>query len=116
MATGAPPPLLQRTYDRRAEDAVLSLVSTLPPNSGALLLQRLDQGMGERDLLWCSLCHGEEAAPSSSQASSCERRGITPEDGDGDPAFPHSQQRMHLQRIISGHVDDGLRATLLQKS
>ena len=52
MATGAPLPLLQRACDRRTEDAVLSLISTLQPNSGALLLQQLDQGMGERDLLW----------------------------------------------------------------
>ena len=28
-------------------------------------------------------------------------------------SFPHAQQRMHLQRMISGHVDDGLRAALL---
>ena len=40
-ATGAPLPLLQRACDRRTEDAVLSLVSTLPPNSEALLLQQL---------------------------------------------------------------------------
>ena len=51
MATGAPLPVLQRAYDRRNEDAVLSLVSTLPPNSGTLLQQQLDQGMAERDLL-----------------------------------------------------------------
>ena len=58
-----------------------------------------------------SLRHGEEAAPSSSQAFSGQNRG--PENWDGDPEFPHSKQRAHLQRMIRGHVDDGLRATLL---
>ena len=62
----------------------------------------------------CSIRHGEEVAPSSIQASPRENRSVTPEDGDGDPEFPHSHQRMHLQRIISGHVDDGLRAALQQ--
>ena len=55
MATAAPLLLLRRAYDRRTEDAVLSFVSSLPPNSGALLLQQLDQGTAERDLLWYSL-------------------------------------------------------------
>ena len=30
-------------------------------------------------------------------------------------SFPHAQQRMHWQRMISGHVDDGLRARLMLK-
>ena len=37
----------------------------------------------------------------------------TPGDGDSDQEIPHAHQRMHLQRIISGHVDGGLCATLL---
>ena len=32
--------------------------------------------------------------------------------GDGEPEFPPTQQHMHFQRIISGHVDGGLRAPL----
>ena len=75
----------------------LSLVWTLPPNSGDLLLQQLDQGTAERDLLSYSLCHGEEAAPSHSQDFSGQNRCITPEDGDGDPEFPQCQQRMHAR-------------------
>ena len=33
---------------------------------------------------------------------------------DRDAEIPHSQQRLHLERIVSGHVHDGLRATLQQ--
>ena len=71
MATCTPLPLLQRAHDRRTEGAVLSPVSNLPPNSGALQLPLLDQGVAERDLLW----YGSFSAPR-------QNRGITPKDGD----------------------------------
>ena len=74
-----PLPLLQRAHDKRAEDEVIFLIST-PPNSGALLLQQLDEGMAKHDLPWYSIRHREEAVPSTTQASPRESWGITPED------------------------------------
>ena len=43
--------MLQRACDKCTEDAVLSLISTLPPKAGSLLEQLCDQGMVERDVL-----------------------------------------------------------------
>ena len=63
MATEQSLQLLQRANGQCTEGGILSLVSTLPPNSGQLLLHELDQGMAERDLLWYSVQHGEEGHP-----------------------------------------------------
>ena len=69
--------------------------------------------MAERDH-WYSIQHGEGGTLwSRGHLPPWQNGGITPEDGNGDPEYPRAQQRMHLQHIIFGHVDEGLRATLL---
>ena len=67
VATGALLPLLQSACERRTEDAVLSLVATLPPNSEALVLQELDQGIRwmAGHFLRMSLAPRHQAKPTS---------------------------------------------------
>ena len=68
-------------------DAVLSLVSILPHNSEALVLQQLMRAWQKRDVLRSSIRQGAEAAPPALRPPR-ENGCITPEDGDRDPRNP----------------------------
>ena len=41
-------------------------------------------------------------------------RGITPDDGDGDDAHPHTRKRAKIQGVITAYIDSGVLEGLLQ--
>ena len=59
-ATGAPIENIMFAYDKRTEDALIELVSKLPPESGAKLGDELTEAAGEAGLAWQAFQNGEE--------------------------------------------------------
>ena len=120
-ATGASADNIMVAYDRRSEDALVTLVSSLPPESGGKLIEELDVHASECALAWTAIIEGEEdPADVSGQASAARARpgaSITPRDGEGDVEHPTGAQHgrgQRIQHVITSYCDEGLREGLRQ--
>ena len=94
----------------------------LPPESGVKLTEELVDAAAEADLAWEAVLNGEEEPIDTSGRAAAPRRrpgaSITPDDGDDDPEHPTGGSRsrgLHVQRVITSHMDKGLREALRQQ-
>ena len=115
-ATGAS---VMLAYDQRTDDALVALVSSLPPEAGIELLDELDAEAREAALAWRAIVEGEqEPVDLSGRASSTRARpgsSITPRDGEGDSEHPAGAARQRTQHLITSYTDKCLREGLAQQ-
>ena len=122
-AMGASPGQIFSAYDRRTEDALVALVSELPPNAGADLLDKLDTAADEACRAWRAILEGdEEPRDLSGRAVDAPRRRpgttITPDDGDGGaehPSAPNHGRCQRNQHEITSAIDECVREGLRQE-
>ena len=106
---------IMTAYDKRPDEALASLVSTLPSEETVEPAAQLDEAHAERQLLWHSVIEGTEYPPQDLPVSSLRHgRGITPDDGDGDDEDALARKRMDVHRVIAASVDKCVREGLLQ--
>ena len=114
-AIGASRDTIMAEYDTRTDEALSRLIHTLPTASALELLGKLDEALAESELLWSNVLSGSEPAMRDLPPSAPRHaRGITPDDGDGDPEHPHTRKRTQVQSLITAHIDAGVREGLLQ--
>ena len=102
-------------YDRRTEDALVTVVDELPPDSSVELLDKLKDCAAEAALRWQDILDGtDERQPSGNPAR--RNIGITPSDGDGDQEHPSAPAlgSIGIQKLITAATDTCLRESLYQ--
>ena len=93
-------------YDKRPDEALASLVSTLPSEETVEPVAQLEEAHAERQLLWHSVIEGTENAPQDLPVSSLRHgTGITLDDGDGDDEHALGRKRIDVHRVIAASVD-----------
>ena len=118
-ATGASVDVVMAAYDNRTDDALVDLVSSLPPAAGIDLLDDLDAEAREAALAWRAIVEGEaEPTDLSGRAGGTRARpgsSITPRDGEGDDEHPDGATRQRTQHLITSYTDKCLREGLRQQ-
>ncbi len=108
-----------QAYDRRTEDALVSLVATLPPEAGQELIDKLIHAADVARDVYDGLFEGVDAAVSEELSPRAGRRSmgarLLPANGEGDGEHPDAagQGRTHrIQNLIMRYVDDCSHGTL----
>ena len=86
-------------YDSRTEDAVVSLMAELPPESGLELVTKLAESASEAALAWREIQNGLVETSVVLEGSGGRRaQRITPDDGEADPEHP----ALHIKSGLLG--------------
>ena len=121
MATGASADVIMRAYDSRTEDAISSLVGSLPTDIGINLLDDLANLGAEASAHWQAIVDGNDE-PIDTSGRAVDGRGypraaITPADGEEDPEHPDSKssgRALRIQSYITAVLDTCIRDDLRQ--
>ena len=118
-ATGERFDKIMSAYDLRSEDALITLVGTLPADVGAHIVEKVADAADEATLCWQAIVNGEEE-PMDTTGRAVDGRGlpraaITPADGEGDAEHPTAAtlgKTLRLQNIITSALDASVRNDL----
>ena len=121
-AIGASADVIMRAYDRRTEDAIISLVGSMPTDIGINLLDDLANLGDEASTHWQAILDGNDE-PIDAVGRAVDGRGypraaITPADGEDDPEHPDSKslgRTLRIQSYITAVVDADIRDDLRQQ-
>ena len=122
MAIGASTDVIMRAYDKRTEDAIISLVQSMPTDIGINLLDDIANLGDEASTHWQAIVDGNDE-PIDASGRAVDGRGypraaITPADGEDDPEHPDSKslgRTLRIQSYITAVVDSGIRDDLRQQ-
>ena len=118
-ATGEQFNKIMSAYDSRTEDALISLVGTLPADVGVGIVEKLADAADQVTLCWQAIVDGEEEPLDTTGRAVDEpgfpRVAITPADGEGDAEHPTAAtlgKTLRLQMLITSALDASVRNDL----